>query len=79
MIRTIEEAHAYLQQQEPRRAETEARYWLRHTKGEKSAVSSLIQRIATKRGQEAADRLRADMRRLYREEIVGDASRGKER
>lgn len=49
------------------RAETEARYWLKQTGGKRDAVDSVIQSITKKRGQEAAERLRADMRRLHRE------------
>lgn len=53
---------------EQHRAETEARFWLKRTGGKRDAVDSVIQSIAKRRGQEAAERLRVDMRRLHREE-----------
>lgn len=53
-------------QDEEFRAETKARYY-RQTGGKRDAVDSVIQSITKKRGQEAAERLRADMRRLHRE------------
>jgi hypothetical protein len=48
------------------RLECEARTWLQRTQGERMAVNLLLQRIAKRRGQAAADHLREEMRRQYR-------------
>ena len=48
------------------RRETEAREWLLRTQGNPLRINQLLQRIAAKRGQAAADQLREDMRQAYR-------------
>lgn len=48
------------------RRRTEADEWLRRTKGKGPAVEALLKRIATRRGQAAADQLRQDMREAVR-------------
>ena len=48
------------------RAEAEARYWNSVTKGSRTEVDALMERIAAKRGQPAADRLRELMRVEWR-------------
>lgn len=45
--------------------ECEARYWIRHTKGNKTTVDELIGRIERRRGKLAADGLRDEMRRQW--------------
>jgi hypothetical protein len=50
---------------EQHRHECECRYWLEDTKGSKPAVDARMARIAKKRGQRAADRLRDGMRAEY--------------
>ncbi len=57
------------------RRQTEARWWLKRTGGDRSAVESLLKRIADKRGQTAADQLRQDMREEYRRARSGAATR----
>lgn len=47
------------------RRECEARYWIRHTKGNKTTVDELIGRIERRRGKLAADGLRDEMRRQW--------------
>lgn len=53
------------------RAECEARYWLKVTRGKKELVDSLMGRIAAKRGQSSAlalrDLMRLEWERLRRE------------
>ena len=48
------------------RAEAEARFWNSVTKGNRTEVDALMERIAAKRGQPAADRLRELMRVEWR-------------
>ena len=48
------------------RRETEAREWLLRTAGNPLRINQLLQRIAAKRGQQAADQLRDAMRSEYR-------------
>jgi len=43
----------------------EIRYWLRATQGKKDRVDRAMERVAEKRGQKAADRLRQGMRDEY--------------
>lgn len=50
---------------EQHRMECEARLWLRETKGNKAAVDELIGRIEKRRGKQAADDLRDEMRRQW--------------
>jgi hypothetical protein len=50
---------------EDRRHSFEVRYWLKATDGKKNRVDAALARIAQRRGQEAADRLRKDMREEY--------------
>ena len=50
---------------EQHRLECEARFWLRETKGNKAAVDELIGRIEKRRGKQAADYLREEMRRQW--------------
>ena len=47
---------------EQHRAECEARHWLAITRGDPQAVADLMGRIAKRRGQSAADKLRDQMR-----------------
>jgi len=48
------------------RAAAEARFWNSVTKGNRAEVDALMERIAKKRGQPAADRLRELMRVEWR-------------
>ena len=48
------------------RRQTEAREWLKRTGGEPQKIRELLKRIEQKRGKEAADLLREDMRIAYR-------------
>jgi hypothetical protein len=48
------------------RHETECRYWLSWTGGNRAMIDDLIVRIAKRRGQVAADRLRDGMRVEWR-------------
>jgi hypothetical protein len=57
------------------RRECEAREWLKRTGGQGKAVEALLQRIAAKRGQPAADQLRQDMRLEYQAARSGAATR----
>ena len=50
---------------EQHRLECESRFWLRDTKGNKVAVDELIGRIEKRRGKQAADYLREEMRRQW--------------
>lgn len=50
---------------ERRRLECEAREWLRRGYSTGPAVEGLMRDIARQRGQESADRLRAEMRRQW--------------
>lgn len=54
-----------LEQTERHRRECEAREWLRRGYSTGSAVEGLMRDIARQRGQESADRLRAEMRRQW--------------
>lgn len=56
----------HAQEQEQWRRVTEARAWLRDGYTSAGKVDDLIRRIALKRGQVAADRLRQDMREQWR-------------
>ena len=47
------------------RRQCEAREWIKRTKGSPQAVEALLKRIASKRGQAAADLLRQDMREAW--------------
>jgi DNA-binding GntR family transcriptional regulator len=47
------------------RRETEAREWLKRTDGEPQKIRELLKRIEQKRGKEAAEVLRQDMRTEY--------------
>lgn len=47
---------------EQHRRECEARYWLQQTGGRKAEVDDLIARITARRGKDAAEQLRQDMR-----------------
>lgn len=51
---------------EQHRRTCEARHWLRQGYVTVDQVDDLIDRIAKKRGQEAADQLRQDMRQQWR-------------
>lgn len=51
--------------QEFRRA-CEARAWLQRTNGDPQKIRELLKRIEQKRGKEAADLLREDMREQWR-------------
>lgn len=50
---------------EQHRLECESRFWLRETKGNKKTVDELIARIEKRRGKQAADQLRDEMRRQW--------------
>jgi hypothetical protein len=52
--------------QEKHRLECEARSWLRQGYTTPQLVDDLLARIATRRGQAAADALREEMRRQWR-------------
>lgn len=56
---------------EQHRAECEARHWLAITRGDPQAVSDLMERIAKRRGQAAADRLLYQMRREWTRQRSG--------
>ena len=60
------------------RRETEAREWLLRTQGNPLRINQLLQRIAAKRGQQAADQLRDAMRLEYRR-VRSGADSGAER
>jgi hypothetical protein len=53
------------------RRQTEAREWLRRTNGDPQRIKELLKRIEAKRGKEAAEVLRADMREQYRRARFG--------
>ena len=48
------------------RRECEARAWIQRTGGNPAKVEALLKRIAEKRGKEAAETLREDMREQWR-------------
>ena len=47
------------------RRECEAREWLKRTNADPQRIRELLKRIEAKRGREAAERLRQDMRLAY--------------
>jgi len=47
------------------RRQCEAREWMRRTDGEPLRIKELLKRIASKRGKEAAEVLRQDLRAAY--------------
>lgn len=51
---------------EQHRRECEARTWLRQGYTSRAAVDELVARIAERRGAEAADELRQEMRRQWK-------------
>ena len=51
--------------EQEKRRQTEAREWLRRTQGDPVRIRELLKRIEHKRGKEAAEILRADMRIAY--------------
>jgi len=57
------------------RRECEAREWLRRTGGKGEAVRELLKRIEAKRGAEAAEVLRQDMRKAFQAARSGAATR----
>jgi hypothetical protein len=70
MITTIDIAMAAIMAQEPHRRACEARYYLSQGVITGQQVDALCARIAAKRGQAAADRLRQDMRAAWRDRAV---------
>jgi len=50
---------------EQHRHECEARFWLAETGGNADQVDGQMERITRRRGKEAADRMRAEMRRQW--------------
>ena len=55
------------EQQEQHRRDCEARFWLKQTGADRQAVADMLTRVAAKRGQPAADQLRAEMIRQHKE------------
>lgn len=52
---------------EDHRRVCEARFWIRQGHTDAAAVDALMERIAKRRGQSAADALRAEMRAQWRD------------
>lgn len=57
------------------RRETEAREWLKRTGAEPQKIKELLKRVAAKRGAEAAEVLRQDMRTAYQAARSGAGTR----
>lgn len=61
---------------EAHRRVCEARFWIRQGNTDAAAVDALIERIAKRRGAEAAEALRAEMRAQWRDRAAWMADHG---
>lgn len=57
------------------RLETEARFWLKHYRWRSGAIRQLLERLTQKRGRNAAEKLRQEMRRQWDERQKHGAKR----